>query len=110
MPLRDTDPLSSLSIPTLMLGEPPIRYEAVPRGILRAFSRALTAAETTRSEKPMQEFFEVNPTALVSLIGPHRVWVFPRKTLGKPVGGSWQPDFLMCDWTSNGPEWTHHRA
>jgi hypothetical protein len=40
------------------------------------------------------------------LICPHITWVLPRKALPNPEGGSSFPDFLICDWNSNGPAWT----
>ena len=88
------------------MGQPPVKYEPVSRSILKGFSAAWQEAEEARSEKPMQKFLELHPVVLVSILSPHRVWVFPQQALGKAVGGGWQPDFLLCDWTSNGPEWT----
>jgi len=90
-----------------MLGRPPVEYAGVTRSVLRGFATALKAAEASRSEKPMQKFLEAHPVALVSLVGPpHRIWVLPRQALGRALGGGWQPDFLVCDWNSNGPQWT----
>lgn len=90
-----------------MMGRPALRYAAVTKSVLRLFSTALRTAEVSRSETPMQEFLERNPAALAALVGrPHAVWVLPRQALGKALGGGWQPDFLVCDWNSNGPEWT----
>jgi len=103
---RDMEDVSSSSIPSSILGYLPIDYQAVNRSVLKGFKRVLKIAEANSSEQPMQKFFECYPIILVSLISPHRVWVFPQKFLGKPLGGGWQPDFLMCDWTSNGAEWT----
>jgi hypothetical protein len=104
MKLRDE--LSIRPIQPTMMDHPPVDYHSVKRSLLAEFSKALNAAEETRSEKPMQQFLERNPVVLVSILSAHRVWVFPRQTLGNVLGGGWQPDFLVCDWTSNGPEWT----
>ena len=84
----------------------PIGYRSIPAGVLDDFAAALNDAELARDEKPMQNFFEKNLVALLCLLRPHRAWVFPRQALGKPCGGGLVPDFLLCDWNSNGPEWT----
>ena len=60
-----------------------------------------------KSEKPLQLLFEQHPTILLTSIVCHRTsCVFPRQSLPKPEGGSWIPDFMICDWTSVGPLWT----
>jgi len=93
-------------IPKKIMGREPVEYHKIPAGILDDFTTALNKAESARNEKPMQLFFENYPVALLCLLRPHQAWVFPRQTLNKPCGGGWQPDFLLCDWNSNGPEWT----
>src|ERR1039458_3003294 len=98
--------LNPQAIPKTMMGREPVEYRKVPAGVLGDFTAALNEAESSRDEKPMQLFFERNPVALLCLLHPHQAWVFPRQTLSNPCGGGWQPDFLLCDWNSNGPEWT----
>ncbi len=104
--MKHREDVKPFPIPSVMMERPPVDYAEVTRSILSRFSEALRAAETRRSEKPMQEFLEANPAVLVSFFSPHTVWVLPRQSLGKALGGGWQPDFLVCDWNSNGPEWT----
>ena len=104
MKLRDE--LRMRPIPSTMMGQPPVDYHSVKRSLVAGFAKALTVAEESRSEKPMQQFFERNPVVLISILKAHRAWVFPRQMLGNALGGGWQPDFLLCDYTSNGPEWT----
>jgi hypothetical protein len=74
--------------------------------MLRKFSAALEIAQRSRSEVAMQKFLEGNPAALTCLVSPHTTWVFPRVALQEPLGGGHEPDFLICDWTSQGPTWT----
>jgi len=92
--------------PTKLLGQLPIDYGHVDARLLQQFSASLAMAESQNSEMPMQRFFEKHPVALLSLVSPHTSWVFPRVALQEPLGGGWEPDFLVCDWTSLGPEWT----
>lgn len=93
-------------VPQTMLERKPVEYHEIPAEVLDEFNKALNEAEAEHEEKPMQLFFERYPVALLCLLSPHRAWVFPRQILNKPCGGGWQPDFLLCDWNSNGPEWT----
>lgn len=104
--MKQAEDIRPWQIPTKMMERQPVEYTTVTKNVLRRFKTALKTAESCRSEKPMQEVLEVNPLVLVSFVSPHRVWVFPRQALGKALGGGWQPDFLVCDWNSNGPEWT----
>ena len=63
--------------------------------------------DSAADERPIQYFFETNPGALIaSTISPHMAWAFSRPTLPKPGGGSFVPDFMICDWSSIGPTWT----
>jgi 1-aminocyclopropane-1-carboxylate deaminase/D-cysteine desulfhydrase-like pyridoxal-dependent ACC family enzyme len=64
-------------------------------------------AGATHQTPGLQLFFERHPIILLTSIVCHRTsWIFPRKSLPKPEGGSWVPDFMICDWTSVGPLWT----
>src|SRR5260370_13012458 len=102
--LFDLDPYR---VPRKMLGLLPIEFsKADYTGILKEFALSLKRAEAEGTEAPMQRFFEKNPVALLSLINPHKSWVFPRVALQNALGGGLEPDFLICDWASLGPEWT----
>ena len=82
-------------------GLPPVAYKPVSRTKYRM------VLQDAKDERPLQRFFEENPALLVrGLTRPHRSWVFPRANLPKPEGGSWIPDFMICDWGSIGPRWT----
>ncbi len=93
-------------VPETILGRKSVNYVGASASLLRKFRAALAKAELARSEKPMQVFLEENPITLLSLVSPHTSWVFPRLALQEAFGGGWEPDFLVCDWTSLGPEWT----
>jgi hypothetical protein len=55
-----------------------------------------------RDEKPIQAFFEVNPSMLVQLFRyGHGRWVFARPRLGSEH----IPDFMVCGLDSAGPHW-----
>jgi hypothetical protein len=95
-----------LGLPSTMLGLKPVEFVSVGRSVPRGLLQAVEVGEVERSEKPIQQFIEKHPVALVSLVIAHRVWVFPRQMLGKSLGGGWVPDFLLCDWNSMGPQWT----
>jgi Domain of unknown function (DUF4263) len=91
------------NIPETILGLRPVDYGEVTQDLVEAFSVALQSANT---EAPMQILFEAHPAALVGLVPrPHRIWVLPRVTFQNILGGGFEPDFLVCDWTSNGAEW-----
>src|SRR5437868_2884452 len=79
--------------------------DRVPRDLARKFREVLDHA---KNERPLQLFFERHPIILATSIVRHRTsWIFPRNSLPKPEGGSWVPDFMICDWTSSvGPWWT----
>jgi hypothetical protein len=63
----------------------------------RRFHEVLSPA---KNEKPLQLLFEQYPIILLTSIVCHRTsWVFARQSLPKPEGGSWVPDFMICDWT-----------
>jgi len=70
------------------------------RGMPKRFKETLEAAS---DERPLQRFFEQRPYALALgvLGGPHQCWVFPKPNLG----AEYIPDFLICNWLSNGPSW-----
>ena len=81
-----------------------VDWTKVDERLLKQFRTAIRKAERQHSERPMQIFFEEHPAALVlSVIAPHTCWVFPRLALQKALGGGWEVDFLICDWTSLGP-------
>ncbi len=89
--------------PTEIRGRPPVKYTGLPAELPVHFRQVLDDAQ---DEKPLQEFFEKNPAALLTgILRPHRAWVLPRQILPKPEGGFWVPDFMICDWTSVGPQW-----
>lgn len=104
--MRKLFELDPYRIPRKILGERPIEYSNVDGKLLKQFSAALGTAERSKSESPMQRFFEEHPAALLSLVSPHTSWVLPRIALQEALGGGWEIDFLICDWTSLGPEWT----
>jgi hypothetical protein len=83
-----------------------VDFLRVSADLPRRFSKALGIAEAQRSERPIQLFLERFPAALLCLVRPHTAWVFPRLALQNALGGGSEPDFLICDWTSLGPEWT----
>jgi hypothetical protein len=91
-------------VPTTIREQAPVDWTVVSDTMLRKFKSILNSA---RNEKPLQELFEKYPAILIgSVIGPHTTWVFPRVRLPKPDGTLWVPDFMVCDWTSVGPQWT----
>jgi Domain of unknown function (DUF4263) len=90
--------------PAEIRGSPPVVCDNLSLSSVEDFRRVLEAAD---DEEPLQQFFEQNSAMLVvGIVPPHREWVFPRAVLPKPEGGSWIPDFMICDWTSIGPSWT----
>jgi Domain of unknown function (DUF4263) len=90
--------------PAQMCGLDQVSQDRLPSNLARKFREVLDEAD---DEKPLQLFFEKHPTILLTSIVCHRTsWIFPRKSLPKPEGGSWVPDFMICDWTSVGPLWT----
>jgi Domain of unknown function (DUF4263) len=101
--LPELDPFANP--PETIAGYAPLDYYGGSvRSLLTKFSVALEGAE---DEAPLQKYFEANPLALVSLIGtPHTVWVLPRISLSKTLGGGFEPDFLICEWNSEGAEWS----
>ena len=55
-----------------------------------------------KDEKPLQTYFEVNPSMLVQVFRyGHGRWVFPRPRLGSEH----IPDFMICGLDSAGPHW-----
>lgn len=90
--------------PDNIQGYPPVKCSRMPGTVAQQFKQVLDCAT---DEKPLQKFFEQNPGALLTgIIAPHTAFVIPRHVLPKPEGGSWIPDFMLCDWTSIGPLWT----
>lgn len=90
--------------PETIRGIAPIPYRKCTTDLVDEFRDVLEKAE---DEKPLQQFFERNPAILLlGIVAAHRSWVFPRASLPKPEGGSWIPDFMICDWGSLGPRWT----
>ena len=104
--MRKLFELDPYTYPKTIFGQPPSKLGNINRSLLNRFQTALAKSIAVRSEAPMQKFFEANPSALVSLISPHDCWLFPRLALQKSLGGGWEIDFKLCDWTSLGPEWT----
>jgi hypothetical protein len=89
--------------PAEIRGAAPVVYHNLSPTLVEHFRRIL---EEAKDEKPLQQFFEEHPAMLlVGIVPAHRAWVFPRAALPKPEGGSWIPDFMICDWTSIGPLW-----
>jgi hypothetical protein len=100
-PLKDRDIV--LWSPEKIGGQHPVKWNRSTPGLIRNFEETL---ESANDEKPLQAFFEKNPQALLTgIVSPHIGWVIPRPKLQEPDGGFWQPDFIVCDWTSVGPEW-----
>jgi hypothetical protein len=94
----------SIHPPKQLGGHDPINYTKIPVGLADQYRKVL---EEARDERPLQTFLEHNPAVLIrGLISAHITWIFPRKILPTPEGGSNIPDFLICDWNSNGPAWT----
>ena len=90
--------------PTQMRGLDQVLHDRLPMNLGKKFREVLDRAN---SEKTLQLLFEQHPAILLTSIVCHRTsWVFPRQSLPKPEGGSWIPDFMICDWTSVGPLWT----
>jgi hypothetical protein len=70
------------------------------QGLIKEFK---TTLESAKDERPLQDLFRDHPYILAMgvLGGLHGSWVFPKPQLG----GKYIPDFLICNWTSNGPSW-----
>jgi hypothetical protein len=54
---------------------------------------------TSRDERPIQDFLRDHPYVLATALFPHNCWIFPHPRLG---GGQHIPDFLYCDRNSLG--------
>ena len=66
------------------------------------YTRLLDTIEKADDEKPIQEFLEKYPIALVQLFNyGHGRWVFNKPSLG----GEYYPDFMVCGFDSVGPHW-----
>lgn len=89
--------------PEEIAGLKPIKWSIPNPSLMDQFSHAL---EDAHDEKPLQRFFENHPVALLTgLVRPHTAWVIPRPKLPTPNGGGWVPDFMVCEWSSVGPDW-----
>lgn len=92
-----------LWVPKKNGGRDPINWNRPTDGLIQNFERTL---ESAIDERPLQEFFEQMPQALLTgVVSPHRGWVIPKPTIPEAGGRFWQPDFIVCDWSSVGPEW-----
>lgn len=91
------------SVPLQIAGLDPVHWNVSSPKILANFRRILRAA---KDERPLQRFFQENPIALATgLMRPHRVWVIPWPSLPLPGTGGGIPDFILCEWSSIGPQW-----
>jgi hypothetical protein len=90
-------------IPAQIAGRDPVRWNALRPLLVSEFECVL---ETATDESSLQRFFERSPEALLTgVVKPHTGWVIPRPSFPKPAGGSWVPDFMICEWTSTGSDW-----
>jgi hypothetical protein len=100
-PARERDVVSWC--PDTIAGLPPVKWNVPSSELINNFSQVL---EQAPDEKPLQSFFEHHPVALLTgLVRPHRAWVIPTPKLPTPDGGGWIPDFIICEWSSVGPDW-----
>jgi antiviral defense system Shedu protein SduA len=102
----DTRPSSErdlvIGLPQQIAGYDPINWNVCRPQLTGNFASVL---EKASDEKPLQKFFEEYPEALLTgLVKPHIGWVIPRPRLPKPDGGC-VPDFIICEWSSVGPDW-----
>src|ERR1039458_323891 len=90
--------------PEKIEGISPVRWGIPQPHLVAEFSQALQEAQ---DEGPLQRFFEATPIALLTgLLRPHhKAWVIPHPRFGKPDFTGWVPDFILCDWSSLGPQW-----
>ena len=90
--------------PVEIRGTRKLHWNKPRRNLVANLRRTLQYA---RDERPLQEFFLKQPEAIVFGIygGPHQVWVFPHPQFGTIEGLDSVPDFLICNWSSVGPEW-----
>ena len=72
--------------------------------LIPQFQGALAKA---KDERPLQTFFEDFPQALLTgLVNPHDGWVVPKPRIPLSNGmGPLEPDFIVCEWSSVGPDW-----
>jgi hypothetical protein len=90
--------------PKQIKGWDPVDWNVPRPEVVHEFRRTLKNA---RDERPLQTFFEKHPVALLTgILKPHTAWVFRRLSLPLPGGGGGVPDFIICEWSSNGPTWT----
>ncbi len=80
-----------------------VSWNRTTPGMTQAFQEALDKA---KDERPLQKFFEAFPQALLtSLVRPHIAWVVPKPKLSIPGRSPIEPDFIVCEWSSVGPNW-----
>jgi hypothetical protein len=75
-------------------------YRPRDPALLDAYEHVLNEA---KDEMTLQAFFTDHPYLLVLAVPLHCCWLFPKPRLG---GGTWIPDFLVCDYNSLGYKWT----
>jgi len=62
--------------------------------------------EHATDERPLQAFFEKHPEVLLTgVVRPHNGWVIPRPKFAPPNHDPLVPDFVICEWSSVGPDW-----
>jgi hypothetical protein len=89
--------------PEKIAGKSPVTWGIPQPRLVAEFSEVLQEAQ---DEGPLQRFFETSPIALLTgLLRPHTAWVIPHPRFGKPDFTGWVPDFILCDWSSLGPQW-----
>jgi hypothetical protein len=90
--------------PATIRDEAQISWNKTRPGLISRFRAVL---ESAKDEVPLQDFFAANPLALVfgTQVRTHQVWVFPQPQFGTIEGLDSVPDFLICDWSSVGPQW-----
>ena len=76
------------------------------RPTLGLISRFQQVLEDAKDERPLQTFFEEFPQALLTgLVRPHGGWVVPKPRIQIPGRRPLEPDFIVCEWSSVGPDW-----
>ncbi len=90
-------------LPARLPASTPVHWNVSSPRVLANFRRIL---RTAKDERPLQSFFKENPIALATgLLRPHAVWVIPWPSLLLPQSGGGIPDFILCEWSSIGPQW-----
>jgi len=80
------------------MGEFFVRHHSINAAQVRRFEECLTAAS---DEKPLQSFFEENPTLLIQHLRASGRFVIPQKRLG----AEFVPDFVVGEHHSFGYDW-----